>query len=174
MLTKGKKSATISKLKDRLGRQTITLFTSFRGTPVGKLSALRRLLKKDNAEYTVAKKTLFDRALAALNIPFRTKSFEGEIGAVFGYRDQSIPAKTLVRFSKQEESVRILGGILGSRVLDAPEVLALAKIPSREILLAELAAALAGPLQKFASALQGNIRNLLFILENIKNKKSRE
>lgn len=174
MLTKAKKSAVVDKLKDRISRQTVMFFTTFRGTPVAKLNALRRLLKRDGAEYVVAKKTLFDRSLNAAKIPFETQSLAGEVGVAFGYRDQVIPAKTLVRFSKSEETLRIAGAILGSRILASEEVAALSKIPSREVLLAQVGAGFARPLRGLAYALQTHVRNLVAVLENIKSKKSRE
>lgn len=161
-------------MRDRLRRQTMIIFTNFRGTPVAQMSFLRRLLKKDQAEYAVAKKTLFDRALKDAGSPQNIKALEGEIGFVFAYGEQNIPAKTLVRFSKNQETMHILGGILGERVLDHNDIISLASIPSREILLLQVARAFVNPIQSFVQALQGNLKNFVSVLENIKNKKSRE
>ena len=170
MLTKNQKSKIIDDLKDRFEKQKIAIFTNFHGTSVAKAQMLRRLLKKDNAEYKVAKKTLLDRALEKTGILVKTKEFKGEVGVAFGYGDQVLPAKNLVQFRKENETFKILGGILEGKILGEKDIVALAKLPSREILLAQLASAMQSPIRGLAQVLQGNIRNLVVIINKIKEK----
>lgn len=171
MRTKAEKADIVAGLADQFSRQKITIFSDFRGVSVTKSQALRRLLKKENAEYKVAKKTLFDRALESAGLGIKTKNMQGEIGAAFGYADEVSPAKILVKFGKENATFRILGGILGSRALTDTEVLTLAQLPSREALLAQVAAVMAAPLRGLAAALSGNMRNLALVLSQVKDKK---
>ena len=167
MLNKSQKSEVVEDLAEKFSRQKIAIFSDFRGVSVAKAQALRRLLKKSNAEYKVAKKTLFDRALASSGIAMKTKDLHGEIGVAFGYADQTAPAKTLVKFAKENESFKILGGILGSRMMSGKEVLALARLPSREVLIAQVVGVLSAPMRGLAVALCANMRNLVVVLNKI-------
>ena len=171
MLNKTQKAAIIQDLTDKFKRQKIAIFTDLRGVSVAKATVLRRLLKKSDAEYKVAKKTLLDRALDSAGFEVKTKGMEGEIGVAFGYADEVSPASALARFGKENETFKILGGILGSRVLTGKEVLALSRLPSREVLLGQIVGALSEPMRGLAAVLAGNMRNLVVVLNKIKDKK---
>ncbi len=169
MLNKDQKQKVADDLAERFRRQKIAFFSDFHGVSVAKIQALRRLLKKDEAEYKVAKKTLLDRALEKAGFKLKTKELQGEIGVTFAYGDEVAPAKTLSKFSRSNETFKILGGILGSRILTGKEILALAKLPPREVLLAQLLRVLQSPMRGLAIVLQGNIKNLVVVLSKIKD-----
>src|SRR3989344_5283512 len=164
MLNKQQKEKLVDDLTDKFKRQKIAIFSDFHGVSVAKAQALRHILKKTDAEYKVAKKTLLDRALNKLGLGTKTQEFKGEIGVAFGYGDEIPPAKTLFKFSKENDTFKILGGILGSRILSDKEVVALARIPSREILIGQLLGTLQSPMRGLVSVLGGNLRNLVTVL----------
>ena len=168
MLNKSQKSEVVEDLVEKFSRQKIAIFSDFSGVSVAKAIGLRRLLKKADGEYKVAKKTLLDRALASSGMVMKTKDLQGEIGVAFGYADQAAPAKTLVKFAKENETFKILGGMLGLRLITGKEVLALSRLPSREVLLGQVVGALSGPLRGLAVALSANMRNLVVVLNKIK------
>ncbi len=170
-LTKAQKEETIKELVDKFKRKKVAIFSDFHGVSVTKSQALRRLLRQNQAEYKVAKKTLIDKALTQAGIEAKTKVLEGEIGVAFGYEDEVAPAKTLLKFSKENETFKILGGLLGNRLLNFQEVIAIAKLPSREVILSQVVGALSSPIRGLAIVLQGNIKNLVVILNKIKDKK---
>ncbi|MBI4132824.1 MAG: 50S ribosomal protein L10 [Candidatus Sungbacteria bacterium] len=175
MLNREQKSKLVHELQDRLGRQRVAIFTNLRGISVAKLSQFRRGLKKIGAEFKVTKKTLLSRALASAGPAFsgriEPKKLAGEVGIIFGYKDQAAPAKAAARFSKENEGFKILKGILGEKILEAAEVLTLARLPSREELLGELGRAFQSPIQGLVNVLQGNIRNLVVVLSKVKSQK---
>lgn len=171
MLTKKQKQKVIEDLADKFGRQKIAIFSDFRGVSVAQTQTLRRLLKKMGAEYKVAKKTLLDRVLEKTGVGLRTKELEGEISVTFGYGDEIEPARTLLKFSKANETFKILGGILGLKTLTTQQVFTLARLPSREILLSQLLGALTSPVQGLVTVLGGNLRNLMVVLNKIKEQK---
>jgi len=161
----------VAGLTDQFSRQKVAIFSDFHGVSVAKATQLRRTLKKEDAEYKVAKKTLLARALSTAGIMFDIKRLKGEIGVAFGYGDQVAPAKILSKFAKEVETFKILGGLLDGKLLSDKQIMALARLPSREVLLAQVVGAFAAPLRGLASVLQGNIRNLAFVLNQVKNKK---
>ena len=177
MLTRTQKAVVVDELCDRLGRQRISIFTDIRGVSVAKLSALRRELRKAGAELKVAKKTLLKRALQATGTAFggvEPKALDGEIGVIFGYEDQVAPAKAAAKFAQDNETFKVLTGVLEGRMLAAGEILALARLPSRDALLAQLANALEAPIRNLAGALGGTIRNLVGVLGNVNRQKSKD
>ena len=100
MLNRTQKENIVKDLSDKFKRVKIAIFTDLHGISVAKSQALRRLLRKQESEYKVSKKTLFDRALSEAGISLKTKELKGEIGVALGYRDEATSAKTLFKFSK--------------------------------------------------------------------------
>jgi len=175
MLTREQKTGIVAELRDRFARQRILIFTDIRSISVAKLTALRRELKKLGAELKVTKKTLLQRALEAVRIGIQPKELDGEVAVIFGYEDQVSPAKAATKFTKENKTFKILAGVLAGRILQAGEVVALAKLPPREEILSQLARTLSAPIQNLAIVLQGSIRNLVVVLSKInKNLESRK
>ena len=170
-LTRGRKTKIVEELTEMFKKQKIAVFSDFRGVGVSKLTALRREMKKAGAEFKVAKKTFLRLALKAVGIDYDPKTLEGEIGVIFGYEDQIAPVKTAAKFGKENKTFKILKGILDGKFLEGKEVLLLAKLPSREQLLAKLVWVLNSPLQGFHNVLSGNLRNLVVVLNKIREKK---
>lgn len=175
MLRRKEKTLIVEDLKGKFLRQRVSIFTNLSGVSVAKLSAFRRELKTIDAEFKVAKKTMLERALEAVGPSLagriEPRSLEGEIGVVFGYGDQAAPAKTAAKFSKENPTFKVLKGFLGGTVIETGEILALAKLPSREQLLATVAYALNTPIRGLAHVLAENMRNLVVVLTRITSQK---
>lgn len=172
MLTRKQKEEELKNLIEKLKRQKIAVFSTFKGLSVAKLQALRRALKAVDAEYKVMKKTIIDRALGEAGIAFKTKDAKDEIGLALGYGDEVAPTKTIAKFGKENEAVRVVGGVLGNRILEAKEILQMAKLPAKEVLMAQVASAFVAPIRGLVTVLSGNMRNLVVVLSKIKDNKS--
>ncbi len=173
MLTKARKRELVSLLREKLQRQRIMIFARTRGVSVANTQALRRTLRRDNAEYNVSRKTLLNIALQEEHIPVRARDLEGEVSVTFGYDDPAAPAKSILLFTKQHQTFEVLGGIFGGRFIDQQAVLALAVLPPRDILLASLARSLEAPISAFARVLQGTMQQFVNALERVKEQKSK-
>ena len=171
MLNKQQKSKIVEELAEKLEKQKVTLFSDFHGVSVAKTRELRQGLKKINSEFKVAKKTLLNLALKKSGIDFNSKTLQGELGIIFGFGDEAAPAKLAYKFSRINNTFKLLGGILGGRIFDAKEAVALAKLPSKEELLTKLVWTMQSPIQGLVNVLEGNIKNLVIVLNAIKNKK---
>ncbi len=139
---------------------------------VAKLGQFRRELKKVGAEFKVAKKTFLRRVADALKLGVNPEELQGEVGVIFGYEDQAAPTKVIAKFGKANKTFKVLMGLLGGKVIEAAGVAALAKLPSREEMLAQVARAFNSPIQSLVNALSGNIKNLVVVLDKIRNTKS--
>lgn len=171
MITKQQKTKVVNELSDKFKRQKIAVFTDFHGISVTKLQRLRRQLKKGGAEYKVARKTLIDRAAQESGTSIKAKKLKGEIGITFGYEDEAGITKVLIKFRKENETFKILGGVLGRKTLSEKDIVAFSRLPSREILLAQVVRAFQGPIHGLVTVLNGNLRNLVVVLNKIKDKK---
>jgi len=157
-LNKTQKQKIISDLKEKVEKQKAIVFAAINGLKVKDLSLLRKQMKKNDCELKVAKKTLISKVFQNKKIGFDAKKLEGEIALGFGYKDEVLPFKTLYDFSKNHESLKILGGILGIEILDKNKAMELGQLPTRDELLVRL----------MVNVLKGNLRNLVYALSQIK------
>lgn len=170
MIPKAKKQEIVKDLIDKLSRQKAVIFSDYSGLGVSQLENLRKKLKKEGIDFRVFKKTLIDLTLQKLGLEaIRTKNLNGQIAAAFGYEDEIKPAKILYNFSKENEKLKILAGIIGGEFFEAENIKDLAKLPPREDLLAQLAGNLSSPLSGLIKALEDNLRKFVYILTKMKH-----
>jgi len=158
-ITRAKKEEVVHELKDKISKSHSILFGKFHGLSVAKVSNLRRQFRKENADFTVAKKTLIKVAFkeSGREIPME---LDGEVGLVAGYGDELSIFKTAGDFAKKEKGLfEIIGGYFDGKFVDAKDAKALAAIPSREVLLAQL-----------MNVIQGNTRKLVYVLDQMSKK----
>jgi len=137
-LTKEEKQKVLEELREKIDRQKSIVFADFTGLKVKDLSALRKIMKKQNCELKVAKKTLIALALKDSNISHDLKKLQGEIALGFGYNDEVSPFKVLYNFAREKENLKILGGLISGEFYGKEQAIALAQMPSREELMAKL------------------------------------
>jgi len=181
-LTREQKQNILKDLTDKFSRAKAAILVDFNKLSVSKTMELRRNLKSANAEYKVAKKTLIGRVLRFGHFEnVDLDNFKTQVGIVFSYVDPVATAQSVWKFSKVSakggsasggnEALKILGGFLGLNWQDKDKIIALAKLPSREILLWQFVRTIAAPLSGLVGVLQGNVRNLIGVLNNIRSKK---
>lgn len=167
-LTKKEKEKILEDLKEKIKRQKAVFLVGITGLKVKDSFDLRRKLKKDEAKFQVAKKTLIEKAFKENDLVFDKDKYKEEIALVFGFKDEIIPAKTAYQFSKENENLKILEGYIEGRLISREEVIAMAQLPSKEELLAKLVGSLNAPINNFVRALNYNIKGLLYVLSKVK------
>ncbi|HEV2361659.1 MAG TPA: 50S ribosomal protein L10 [Acidimicrobiales bacterium] len=148
------KVAVVEEVRDRLARADGAIFTEYRGLKVQEMANLRRLLAAAGGEYKVYKNTLVRRAAHETGLEVIEPMLEGPTGIAFVEGDAAAVAKVLRDFAKTSPALVVKGGLLGTSYLDGKGAAALADLPSREALLAQIAGVLAAPMQKFAGLLK--------------------
>ncbi len=171
--TKEQKKQILKDLAEKISRAKSIIFTKFNKLSVKESEELRRELRSEDGEYYVAKKTLMDLALKDLKMEgLDAKKFEGQIATVFGFGDEMAPIKIIDKFGKErEEKIGFVGGILEKKLLTAEEMAELAKLPGKKELYAKIVGSINAPISGFVNALAGNLRNLVYVLKAIENKK---
>lgn len=167
------KEREVALLEERFRRSRAMVFTDFRGLSAQEMVELRRLLRKSELEYRVIKNTL--ARLAAQRAGVKIDEFlDGPTGICFGYDDPTLPFKLALEVAKRYKQYRIKGGIIEGELVGPKEVEYLAKLPSREELLAKLAATLGGPIQRLALDLKAIIQRFAIVLREVQKVKGRE
>lgn len=166
------KAEIIEELKDKAARAQIGVLADFTGLKVETLAQLRRQVKEAEGELKVAKNTLLTRAATdeSLLAPL-SEQFAGPNAVAFGYADPVSLAKLLVKFAQEKPLFKIKGGVLGGQVLSPTDIEALAKLPSREVLLAQLLGAMQAVPTGLVTVLAGVLRGLLNVLAALKDQK---
>ncbi|MFA5051668.1 MAG: 50S ribosomal protein L10 [Patescibacteria group bacterium] len=171
--TKQQKDEFVAWLEERLPKSKAVVFTNFEGLNVKSTSELRKILREQGIDYTVAKKTLLKVALKKIKLEgIDVKSITGSIGMALGYGDEVTAAKTLAVFSRTNPTLKLIGGIYEGRMISAEEVKQLAALPSREELLTKLVWLFNYPTTGLVNVLANQLKSLLYALNAIKDKKS--
>ena len=147
------KQAKVDELAKEMKEAKIVLLTDYRGITVTDVTKLRADLRNANAEYKVIKNNIIRRALDANGEKELDSALEGPVALVIGKEDYLEPAKVIYNFTKDHDFYKIKGGIVEGKVMTAEEIITLAKLPSRQELLAKLAGSLLGNITKLAIAL---------------------
>ena len=165
------KEKKVLEIKKDLEDSKVIVLTDYRGLTVTQINALRRTLSQEGVKYKVVKNTLTLLAARDAGLEGLEQYLQGPTAIAYGYDDPVTPVKLLVQFSKGNEQLSIKGGVLENSILDKTELKRLSELPPREVLLARTLGSLQFPLTGFLSVLQGNIRNLVYVLEAIKGEK---
>jgi len=147
------KEEEVKKLADRMKTAKVILLTDYRGINVLDVTNLRTDLRNVNAEYKVIKNNIIKRALEMNGESGLDDKLEGPTALIMGDEDYLEASKIIYKFAKANEYYKIKGGIVDGKVMTAEEIITLAKLPSRQELLAKLAGSLLGNITKLAVAL---------------------
>lgn len=164
------KVAVVTEVKNRLEESDAALLTEYRGLSVKDMADLRGTLRTHGTDYKIYKNTLVRFAVRDLEIEGLEESLTGPTAIAFVKGDAAAAAKALRDFAKTNPNLVVKGGVLGTRPLTAKDAAALADLPSREVVLAQLAGLLAQPMQQFAGLLQALPRNFAYGLKALADK----
>jgi large subunit ribosomal protein L10 len=166
------KEAQVAELVEKLNTAKSVIVTDYMGLNVAEITELRRKLREAGVDYKVVKNTLARIAAKKAEIEAINEFFNGPTAIAFGIEDAISPARVLVDFSNEHEKLEIKGGALNREIISVEKVDYLAKIPRRDILLAKALAGMQAPISGLVNVLQGNLRGLVQVLNQIKEQKA--
>lgn len=169
-LTKAKKHEVVTEVGQEVAKAQGVVFMTFDGLTMPEVNDLRAKLFSAGVAMRVMPKRLLRIVLKDQKLEFDPMAQVGQIAVVWG-ADAVTPAKVLHDFAKKNQHMKLVAGVLEGNVLSTEQVLALAKLPSREQLLGQLVGVLAGPIRGFASVLNGVQRQTVYVLTAIKDQK---
>ena len=143
----------VSELAEKIKTAKLVLLADYRGVNVEDITSIRANLRKTNSEYKVIKNNITRRALKEGGYEGLDELLEGPTAVLLGYEDYLEPSKVIYEYTKDHDFYKIKGGIIDGKIVSAEEIITLAKLPSREVLIGKLAGALLGTISKLAVAL---------------------
>jgi large subunit ribosomal protein L10 len=156
------KVAVVTEVRERLDAAEAAILTEYRGLTVAELATLRTALRAAGGDYKVYKNTLVKLAISGGRHEALAPLLEGPTAIAFVAGEVSAAAKALRDYSRTYPSLVIKGGLHSEGFLSAQELSVLADLPPRDVLLAQLAGAMAAPLRQLAGLMQALPRNLAY------------
>ena len=163
-LTRIKKEEVTSEIADLLNSSKMTVVASYQGTPVKALQSLRKQGRENGTKLKVVKNRLVVKAIASNDTlkDADLSALKGMLLYAFNSEDEVAPAQVLATFAKTQQTIEFVGAISAEgKFLSKEEVTALATLPSKEQLIAEVIATLISPVHDVTNALSGNLHALL-------------
>jgi large subunit ribosomal protein L10 len=167
-----KKIDTVTELTDKVAKAKSIVLADYRGLKHKQLEELRRALKKIDADFSVTKNRLLMRAMGSHKAKAVESQLKDSTAALFAYADEVAPLHVLLKFFKTAGFGKPKGGLLGDKVLTEADVVTLASLPSRTVLLATLVRQLNAPIQGLHDALNWNVNKLVWALNAVKKTKN--
>lgn len=144
----------VDEIAEKIKKAKVVLLTDYRGINVEDITNLRSQLRDLKTEYKVIKNNITTRAMQDCKIEGLEEFLKGPTAVIIGYEDYLATSKTIYNYSKDKDFYKIKAGIIEGKVVSAEEIIKLAQLPSREVLIAQLAGALLGNITKLAVALK--------------------
>ncbi len=169
-ISRARKAELIESYQERIDNSQAMVVAQYRGLSVSQMEHLRNELRAKDASFVIAKKTLMSLALSKSDNPVPEEAMVGPVGFTFLGEDLALGAQVLKDFTKDiskdpNATFEVLGGILGDSILDAKGAAALADLPSRDVQLAMLVGAIAGPMTALVNLVSAPHRDLVNLLQ---------
>jgi len=171
-MAKASKAETVEKLKEALAGAKGVYFADFQGMNVAQATQLRNRCREAGVRFQVVKNTLARRALDESVREALLPYLNGPTAIATSDQDEVVPAKVIADFVKEFERPSLKAGLVDGRVMNQNQVLVLAKLPGREVLLGRFAGGLKAPLQKLHSALSSPLTKLATALKQVAEQKA--
>jgi len=165
------KIAEVQALEQQLRSSPVVILTDYRGLTVSEIGALRAKLHDASLEYRVAKNTLLGRAAEQAGVGGLTPYLVGPTAVLFGRDDPGAPARILQEFIRQHRKLEIKGGVVEGQVLGPEGIQALATLPTKLELMAQLMGVIQGPMRGLVTVLTGPARGLVTALDALRKQR---
>lgn len=170
---RAEKTAIIKELKGKLAGTDYTFFVCFKGLNVDQMTVLRTQLRQSKSSLLVAGNAFFKRAADEQGLGDVGAFLSGPTAMITGNGEVTAVARLLKAFRKENSALAIRGGQVGGANVTEADIEAMANIPSREILLAQMVGTLAAPMSQVVGVLQQKLCSLLYALKAVEAKKAK-
>lgn len=164
-MKRSEKPFVIEDLKKRIEDAKSLVALDYQGLTVKDAEGLRQSIKEAGGTLMVVKNTLLKLALKNSKVEEVEKELQGPTAVVFAEEDEIAPLQKLGKFISGREVPKLKFGIFGSDIYGADKLLALSRLPGKNVLFGQLVGAIAGPQYGLVGVLQGNLQKLVYILD---------
>ena len=149
-----KKQQQVAELKEKIAASVTGVIVDYKGITVADDTAIRKELRENGVEYFVVKNTILSRAVEGTELEGIKSVLEGTTAIALSKEDYTAAARILCKFADDHENFKVKSGFLDGKVADVATITAIAKLPSKEVLLATVCNVLQAPIAAFARVLQ--------------------
>lgn len=167
-MNREEKHQTVAALNEQFQSVSSLFLVDYRGLKVVDATELRRKIREIDGKYLVVKNTLAKRAVVDTAMEELAPHFEGPTAAAYHPKDVVALAKVLSEAVKNHPTMEFKVAMVEGRLVQKSEIQKIASMPSREVLLSQLASLLQAPLQRLATVLMAPLRDLGLVLKEIK------
>ena len=164
------KRETVAGLTEEARTSSAMIVSEYRGLKVSELGAIRRELRKSNVTYHVVKNRLMKLAAKEAGDESISSLLTGPTAVAFIKGNEGSSAKAVLDALRPYRLVKVTGGVVGSHVMDADGVTRLSQLPSREVLLAQVAGAVAAPMSTVAGLFDAPLRDVAGLVQALADK----
>ena len=148
------KQQLVAELSEKLSAAIAGVVVDYKGTTVADDTALRKELREAGVEYFVVKNTMRGRAVDGTSLEGMKSVLEGTTAIALSNEDYTVAARILCKFAESHDNFKVKTGFLDNDVIDVAKIEELAKLPTKEVLLATVCSAFQAPIAAFARAVQ--------------------
>lgn len=166
------KEQVVKEIEQKINAASLIVFSDYRGLNVEEVTELRNKLRVPGVEFKVLKNTMMRFALKNAGYENVADQVEGPNAILFSNDDVVGPAKTMFEFIRQHPNLEIKFGLLEGQTVTPEKIKALADLPPREVLVAQVLGTMQAPITSFVRVLNANITGLVRALDQIKEQKA--
>jgi large subunit ribosomal protein L10 len=170
-MNREQKAAAVAEIADSIKNAEAVFAVDFRGISVPQAAELRTRLREADAVFRVVKNSLTERAADQAGAETLKALLEGPTALTFVHGDAALAAKALQTFRRETDRLEFKGGLLGAETVDAEQILAIARLPARDVLYGQLVGLAASPITGLVRGLNALIAGLAIQLGQIAEKK---
>lgn len=164
-ISKDKKKELVTDYVASLARADAVIVADYQGMTVATATALRARLREVGGSLQIVKNTLFRKVLQQAGVPEPSALLKGPVAVCYCFGEVPPVVKALNDFARENESLRIRGGIIGRSLVDAAGAKSLADLPPRAVVLAQLLGAVQAPMSSLAGLVAAPLRELARVLQ---------
>lgn len=166
------KEQVVKEIEQKINAASLIVFSDYRGLNVDEVTELRNKLRVPGVEFKVLKNTMMRFALKNTGYENVAEQVEGPNAILFSNDDVVGPAKTMFEFVRQHPNLEIKFGLLEGQTVTPEKIKALADLPPREVLVAQVLGTMQAPITSFVRVLNANLTGLVRALDQIKEQKA--
>jgi large subunit ribosomal protein L10 len=167
------KEQVVKEIEQKVNAASLIVFSDYRGLNVEEVTELRNKLRVPGVEFKVLKNTMMRFALKNAGYEDMAEQVQGPNAVLFSNDDVVGPAKTIFEFMRQHPNLEIKFGLLEGQSVSAEKIKALADLPPREVLVAQVLGTMQAPITSFVRVLNANITGLARALDQIREQKEK-
>jgi len=170
-MLKAKKTELLNRVKENLQNVDSVFLINFKGLTVEKDTELRRKVRESGSSYEVIKNTILKLAFEGSEFSSLDDHLQGNTALAYNKEDIVAIAKLISEFGKENDAFEFKAGVVQGRLIDMNDLATLASLPSKEVLISKLMYMLNFPIQGLATVLNGTLRNIAVVLDQIAKQK---